>query len=117
MLHHKLLIIVVIIIIMKFKMALFKSEVPISQFVDYIGTKFHRLYPCFRDRTTRINKWQYCPMSGYVENQRWWSKTGSRYDITHISACIHDRNEIPTAIPMFSGSGYTIKLLRILPDM
>ena len=27
-------------------------------------------------------------------------------DITYISACIHDSNEIPTAIPMFSGSGY-----------
>ena len=40
------------------------SEVPISQFVNNIGTKFQRQYPCFRGRATREDKWQYYPMSG-----------------------------------------------------
>jgi len=31
-----------------------------------------------------------------------WS--GCRYEITYISACTHDSNKIPTAIPMFSMS-------------
>ena len=53
------------------KMASFKPEVPISQLVDDIGTKFQRLLPCFRGRATRRDKWQYCPMSEYVENRRW----------------------------------------------
>jgi len=39
------------------------------------------------------------------------------YEITFISASIHDSNEIPTAIPMFSRSGDTTKLLRRLSGM
>ena len=38
-------------------------------------------------------------------------------DIRNISASILDSNVIPTAIPMFSGSGYTNRLLRKLPDV
>ena len=34
------------------------------------------------------------------------------YDIPHISACIRERKEIPTAVPMFSGSGNKTRLLR-----
>jgi len=48
---------------------------------------------------------------------KWLPISGSRYEITHISASIHDRNEIPTAIPMFSRSGDTTKLLRRLSDV
>ena len=34
-----------------------------------------------------------------------------------MSARIHDSNEVPTAIPTFSGSGFTNLLLRKLPDV
>jgi len=37
--------------------------------------------------------------------------------LTSISAYIHDRNEIPTAIPMFSRSGNTTEVLRRMPDL
>ena len=30
---------------------------------------------------------------------------------------MHDSNVIPTAVPMFSGSGYTTRLLRKPPDL
>jgi len=50
-------------------------------------------------------------------NQRWLPLTGSRYEITYISACIHNSNEIPTAIPMFSTLGNTIILLRRMLDV
>ena len=43
--------------------------------------------------------------------------TGSRSEITYISARIHDSNVISTAKPMFWGSGYTTRLLRKLPDV
>ena len=98
-------------------MASFKPEVLISQLVDNMWTKFQRLYPCFRGWATRRDKWQYCPMSGYIENRRWRWMTGSRNNITYISASIHDSNEIPTVIPMFSGSGYAIRQLQRLPDV
>ena len=39
-----------------------------------------------------------------VGNQRRRPLTGSRYDITHISARIYDSNETPKAMPMFSES-------------
>jgi len=35
----------------------------------------------------------------------------------NISASIHDSNEIPTVIPMFSGSDNTERLVRILSDV
>jgi len=47
----------------------------------------------------------------------WLTITGSRYEITYISASTHDINEILTAIPMFSRSGDTKKLLRRLSDV
>jgi len=34
--------------------------------------------------------------------------------VAHISACIHDSNEIPMATPMFPGSGNMDRLLGIL---
>ena len=76
-----------------------------------IATKFQRLYSCSWGRATRSDKWEYCPMSECVVNQRWWPLTGSRYVITHISACIHYSNEISTAVPMFSGSDNRTRLL------
>ena len=42
---------------------------------------------------------------------------GSINDITYVSASIHNNNKIPTAIPMFSGSGYKIRLMWRLLDM
>jgi len=36
-------------------------------------------------------------MSEYVVYQRWRPLTGSRYEITYISAHIHDSNEVSTA--------------------
>jgi len=47
---------------------------------------------------------RYCPLPGWVVYQRWRPATGSGYRITYISACMHDSNEIPTAIPMFKRS-------------
>jgi len=47
----------------------------------------------FLGRTTRWDECLYYPTSGWV-----WSVTGSWYGITHISACIHDSNNIPMAI-------------------
>ena len=41
----------------------------------------------------------------------------NRKYVGNISACIHDSKEIPTAIPMFLGSGYMIRLLRVLFDV
>jgi len=38
-------------------------------------------------------------MSEYVVYQRWRPLTGSRYEITYISARVHDFNEISTATP------------------
>ena len=36
----------------------------------------------------------HCPTSESVVHQRWRSLTGSRFDVTLISICIHDSNEI-----------------------
>ena len=43
----------------------------------------------------------------------WRPLTGSRLQITYRSVRIHDGNEIPRAIPMFSRSGNTERLVRI----
>jgi len=53
-------------------------------------------------------------MSEYVVKQRWRSVTGSRKESTHISVRIRDSSEIPTATPMFPGSGNTDRLQGIL---
>jgi len=37
--------------------------------------------------------------------------TGRRYEIKYISACTHDSNNIPTAIPLFSMSSNTTRLI------
>ena len=88
---------------MQTKMASFKPEVPISQVEHNMGTNFQRLYPCFVGRAIRGDKWQYCPMSiFFVENRRWPPLTGSKNDITYISACLHDSNKIPRLYPCFS---------------
>jgi len=39
---------------------------------------------------------------------------GFENSVAQISAYAHDSNEIPTALPMFPGSGNTYKLLEIL---
>ena len=38
-------------------------------------------------------------------HRRWWLVTGSAYDITHTSACIHDSNECPMVVLLFSVPG------------
>jgi len=72
---------------------------------------------CFRGRASRLDYSEWCPMFGKRRNQRWLTLTGGRYEITYISASIHDINEIPTAVPMFSTSGNTIRLLRRMLDV
>ena len=77
------------------KMAAFKPEVCVYIFlVNMIGTQFHWLCPCFWGQATRRDKWQYCPMYGYVKNQRWRPITGSIF-IRFVSASTHVNNEIP----------------------
>jgi len=51
-------------------------------------------------------------MSGCVVNQRWPLVAGNGYEIIHISDCVHESNEIPTAIPMFSGSSNMTGLVK-----
>ena len=88
----------------------------ISQLLYKIATKFQRYNTHFLGRTTRLDYCGDCPTCGFVRNQRWRPLTGSRNDITHISACMHYHNESPTTISMFSGSGNKTRLLRRLPD-
>jgi len=56
-------------------------------------------------------------MSGYVVYQRWRTLTGSRYEITYISARTHDGNEIVTATPTFWRSSNSVELVPLLPDV
>ena len=67
--------------------------------------------PMFWGRATRLDYCGDCTTCGLFGNEIWRPFTGSRYVITFTLACIHDSNEIPTAIPMFSGSGYTSELV------
>jgi len=57
---------------------------------------------------------KHCRLSRWVRNKRWRLVTSSGFEITCISACIHDSNGIPTAILMFSRSGIMTALVRIL---
>jgi len=54
------------------------------------------------------------PFVGWVRNKKWRPETGSGYGITYIWVCIHDSNEITTAIPMFLASSIITELIRIL---
>jgi len=56
-------------------------------------------------------------MSGNVVNQRWRPLTGSRYEITYISARTDDSNEISTATPTFLRFSNSVELFSILPDV
>jgi len=56
-------------------------------------------------------------MSGYVVNQRWRPLTGSRYEITYISARTDDSNEISTATPTFVRFSNSVVIVPILPDV
>jgi len=108
----------------KFKMAAVKPEIHLSTFAHgiskllyMIATKFQRLYPCFWGWVSRKDYWKYCLMSEYVVYQRWRPLTASRYEITHISARIHDGNEISTATPTFLRSCNSVETVSILPDV
>ena len=74
-------------------------------------------YLCFRGRATRLDSCRDCPTWGLVGNQRWRPFTGSRNDITYISACVHDSNEILTTIPMFLELSNRTQLHQRLPDV
>jgi len=52
-----------------------------------------------------------------IGNQRWRPVAGSEYNITYVSACKHDGNEIPTAMTMRSESGNITRQMRILSDV
>ena len=50
-------------------------------------------------------------------NRRWEIQDGGMWTWnTFISACIQDSNAIPTAITMFSGSSYPMRVLAMLYD-
>ena len=71
-----------------------------------IGNEIPTVIPMFSlsSNTTGLYYGDY-PTCGLVGNQRWRPLTGSRYDITYTSACIHHSNETPTVMPMFFGIG------------
>ena len=98
----------------KSKIAAEKKYV-VSRTSAYIhdSNKIPTAKPCFRTRATQKTSIN-CPTPAYVGNQRWRPLTGSRNDITYISASIHDSNEISTAMPVFSGSNKTDRLVGIL---
>ena len=52
-----------------------------------------------------------------MSDQRWRSSTGSTWEITFISARIHDSADILTAIPMCLGLGNTERLMGILSNI
>jgi len=56
-------------------------------------------------------------MSEYVVNQRCRLLTGSRYEITYISARTPDSKDISTSNPTFSRSNNSVELVLILPDV
>jgi len=85
-------------------MAASKPEIRVTRPVDKIAAKIQLLYPCFRVQATWLH---YCGDCGL------WTEL----DLSlHISACIHECNEIQTAIRMFLGSSNTTRLLRRLID-
>ena len=89
----------------------------LHQLVCVISTKFQRLYLCFRGRATRLDYSRDCPICGFVRNQRWRPVTGSRYQITLISARIQNGNDIQTALFTVSESSNTSGLVRMLSDV
>ena len=56
--------------------------------------------------------WMLCDQTGSRKSNMAAIQTGS----TQISACRWDRNEIPKATPMFSGSRNSMEILRMLSD-
>jgi len=81
------------------------------------GNEIPTAMPMFSRSGNTTEVLQSMPDVRIGDNQRWLPITGSRYEITHISAYIHERNEIPMAIPMFSRSGNTTEVLRRMPDV
>jgi len=78
-----------------------------------IATKFQRLCPCFRGRTTRLKYSEECTMYGLGINQRWLPITGSRYEIMHTSAAIFDFSLFRTSSILRS----SLITLIVLPDL
>src|SRR5664279_4145453 len=91
-------------------MAAAKSEVPISQLIDKIATKFQRLPLHFRIQQLNETNGNTAGCNRKLEIQDGGRQNGS----TYISAYRQDSNEIPTATPTFSRSSSSTKLLGIL---
>jgi len=64
-----------------------------------IATKFLRIYLCFRCRVTQTDWSKHCRLARWVRNQRWRPVNGSGYEITYISACMRDSNNIAFPVP------------------
>jgi hypothetical protein len=89
-----------------------KQEISISHLDN-----LYRQYPRFLGRIAGRNPREFRSISGNVENLEWWSVTGSKKNVTFLSASIHDSNGTPMAIPMFSGLSNKTRLLYGLPEM
>ena len=95
------------------KMAASKPEVPISQPIDMIGTRFERLYIYVFE--VQLSKRTIKNIAR--PNWKWeFHDGGLQTGSTHVSAGRHDRNRISKAIPMFSESGNTKRLVELLSD-
>ena len=70
-----------------------------SHLVHKAALKFQQLYPCFEVGQQKRQEGILSDVS-VCRKSKMVALTGSRNDITYISAPIHDSNEIPTAIPM-----------------
>ena len=84
--------------------------------IRYQRIKFPMAIPCFLGRATRLDYCGDSPMCRWARIRRWRPSIGSRYDVTHISACIYVGNTISAAKLMLSGSGNKTKLMRRLLD-
>jgi len=78
------------------------DETRISRYEWYISDLPGK--PQFVRSRNTVGLAEHSPTSGWVIYERWRTVTGSGYEITYISACMRNSNEIPTAIPMFSMS-------------
>jgi len=81
-----------------------------SQTLDKIGMKLSTTSPMFLGQAIQLDQRECFTIKPEVGNPIWRPETGS----THISACRRDRNEIPTAISMFSGSSYQTRSTGML---
>ena len=75
--------------------------------------KFQRLYLHFRGSASHWHSWEYYATKPEVKKIQ---DGGLLTSNAYISASRHDINEIPTALPTFSGSSFPLALMGILCD-